>query len=119
MHIVELSCEFTYEAAHQLPYVPPGHKCGRMHGHSYRLTVTVRGPVREDGFVIDFSDVKAKGARVVDSLDHRCLNHLMPNPTVEWQLEWIWQELRPSLPELHELKLRETSKNSATYRGES
>jgi 6-pyruvoyltetrahydropterin/6-carboxytetrahydropterin synthase len=113
--IIELSCEFSYEAAHRLPYVPPGHKCAYMHGHSYHLTVTARGPVRDDGFVIDFADVKAAVNPVIDKLDHHCLNDILDNPTVENQLVWLWDNIDI---ELHALTLRETPRNSATYRGE-
>lgn len=118
MPTVELSCDATYEAAHWLPLVPAGHKCGTIHGHSYRLTVTVRGPVGDDGFVIDYAAIKAALAPIVASLDHKTLNKVIENPTVERQLIWIWEHLEPDLPGLHELTLRETPTNSATYRGE-
>lgn len=120
MPTVELSSEFTYESAHQLPHVPPGHKCGRMHGHSYRLTVTVRGPIQDDGFVIDFADVKTAATPLIQQLDHHTLNDIdgLENPTVERLLVWLWDRLKPVLPLLYELKLCETATNSATYRGE-
>ena len=118
MPTVEISCEFTYEAAHWLPHVPEGHQCGRMHGHSYHLTVTAAGPVRDDGFVIDFADVKGAVKPLINSLDHQTLNDLMPNPTVEHQLVWLWDSLVKDLPGLSELRLRETATNSAVYRGE-
>lgn len=117
--VVEISCQFTYEAAHWLPKVPDGHQCGRMHGHSYRLTVTVAGPVDDTGFVIDFADVKAAVRPLIDQLDHHTLNDVpgLENPTVEWQLVWLWGRLIKSLP-LRELRLQETATNAATYRGE-
>jgi 6-pyruvoyltetrahydropterin/6-carboxytetrahydropterin synthase len=116
--IVELSCDFTYEAAHRLPHVPAGHKCGRMHGHSYHLTVTVRGPVGGNGFVYDFADIKTAVKPVIDELDHHTLNDIpnLQNPTVENQLVWLWHRI--CVNGLHELTLRETPTNSATYRGE-
>ena len=115
--VVEIACQFTYEAAHWLPKVPPGHQCGRMHGHSYRLTVIVSGPVRDDGFVIDFADVKAAVNPVIEQLDHHTLNDVsgLENPSVENQLVWLWEQLS-ALP-LSELRLQETRNNSATYRG--
>lgn len=118
MHMVELSCEFRYEAAHRLPLVPEGHQCGRMHGHSYKLTVTVRGPVGLDGFVIDFADVKQEVKPVVAELDHRVLNDIagLDNPTVENQLIWFWDRFA-GVPYLHELRLNETATSSAAYRG--
>lgn len=119
MPVVDLACEFRYESAHQLPCVPPGHKCGVMHGHSYHLTVIVSGPVREDGFVIDFSDVKDAVAPLIKLLDHQTLNEVegLGNPTVEIQLVWLWERLKDQLP-LKELRLRETANNSASYFGE-
>ena len=116
MPTVEISCEFTYEAAHWLPHVPEGHQCGRMHGHSYHLIVTVAGPVHANGFVIDFADIKAVVKPIIASLDHRTLNDLIDNPTVENQLVWLWDRI--SLPGLAELRLRETATNSAVYRGQ-
>ena len=119
MHIVELVCEFRFESAHLLPMVPEGHKCGRMHGHSYHLSVVVHGPVRADGFVIDFGDVKAIVEPLIKRLDHHTLNDIegLENPTVENQLVWLWEQLDGNLPGLWELRLRETANNSATYRG--
>lgn len=119
--IVELECEFRYEAAHRLPLVPPGHQCGRMHGHSYHLTVTVGGAVADDGFVCDFADVKNIVGVLTKQLDHYTLNDIagLENPTVENQLVWFWERLASALPaELIELRLRETANNSATYRGD-
>ena len=118
MHLVDLHRDFTYESAHMLPYVPEGHKCGRMHGHSYHLKVTVRGPIGDDGFVMDFANMDAVVAPIIKELDHHTLNDILENPTVEWQLVWLWDRLR-DLPWLHELTLQETDRNSATYRGEA
>ena len=115
MPTIDVSCEFRYEAAHWLPKVPDGHQCGRMHGHSYHLTVTVVGPVRPDGFVIDFADIKAAVNPLIEQLDHQCLNDVIDNPTVENQLIFLWDNI--DIPGLHELTLRETATNSATYRG--
>ena len=115
--MIELECLFRYESAHFLPHVPEGHKCGNMHGHSYELTVVVRGPVRHDGFVCDFADVKAVVNPLIHRLDHQVLNDFLPNPTVEEQLIYLWDELQP-LVGLFELRLRETATNSAVYRGE-
>lgn len=117
--VVQLECEFRYEAAHHLPHVPAGHQCGRMHGHSYHLTVTVGGPVDDDGFVRDFADIKDIVGVLVKQLDHQTLNDIpgLDNPTVEHQLVWFWESLSQALP-ITELRLRETATNSATYRGE-
>lgn len=114
---MRITTEFHFDAAHRLPKVPEGHKCGRLHGHTYRLLVTVDGPVRDDGFVIDFADVKTAVDPLIKQLDHHYLNDIpgLDNPTVEVQLEWLWQRI--NLPDLAQLKLFEGLTNSATYRG--
>ena len=69
--------EFRFEAAHRLPNVPEGHKCSRLHGHSFRVTVWVEGEVGEDsGWVMDFADLKAAFVPVHDAVDHRYLNEV-------------------------------------------
>lgn len=117
--VVKIACEFRYEAAHWLPNVPEGHQCGRMHGHSYHLTVNVSGPVGDDGFVVDFAHIKNVVEPLVKRLDHHTLNEIdgLKNPTVELQLVWFWNKLAAIIPGLYELTLRETANNSATYRG--
>lgn len=114
---MKISCEFHYDSAHQLPAVPEGHKCGRLHGHTYVLTVVVDGPVRGDGFVCDFADIKEEVKPLIDSLDHRLLNDIpgLENPTVEIQLAWMWERI--NLDGLAELTLREGLANAATYTG--
>ena len=114
---MRITTEFHFDAAHRLPMVPPGHKCGRLHGHTYRVLVTVDGPVRGDGFVIDFADVKAIVDPLIKQFDHYYLNDIpgLENPTVEGQLEWLWQRI--NLPDLVELTMFEGLTNSATYRG--
>lgn len=114
---MKVTTEFHYDSAHRLPMLPDTHKCHRLHGHTYRLLVTVEGPVDNLGFVIDFADVKAIIDPLIRSLDHRYLNDIpgLDNPTVEVQLEWLWQRI--NLPGLTELTLFEGLTNSATYRG--
>jgi len=81
---MEVFKEFTFDSAHWLPNVPEGHKCGRMHGHTYRVKLTVSGGINpHTGFVIDFGDLKAKAKPVIDALDHQTLNDFIPNPTCE------------------------------------
>lgn len=116
---MKITCEYTYESAHSLPYVPVDHQCHRLHGHSYRLLVTVAGPVDDNGWVIDFADVKATVAPHLALLDHHHLNKVpgLENPTVEIQLQWWWDFLSLDLPSLHSLTLYEGYRNHATYEG--
>ncbi len=113
--------EFTFEAAHRLPNVPSGHKCSRLHGHSFRVEVHVRGPLVEGlGWVLDFADIKAAFAPLLDVLDHNYLNDVdgLANPTSENLARWIWRRLRAGLPGLSKVVVRETCTSGCVYEGE-
>jgi len=113
--------DFSFEAAHRLPNVPAGHKCARLHGHSFLVRVTVDGPVGErTGWVMDFADLKVAFAPLHDRLDHRYLNEIagLENPTSEVLARWIWRELRATLPAIAEIEVRETCTTGCIYRGE-
>ena len=118
---MEIFKEFTFEAAHLLPNVPPDHKCRRLHGHSFRAEVHVRGEVGpETGWVVDFADIKTAFAPLREQLDHNYLNEIegLSNPTSENIARWIWRRLRPTLPGLCKIVVRETCTSGCTYRGE-
>ena len=113
--------EFSFEAAHRLPNVPAGHKCARLHGHSFQVRVTVDGPVGEQtGWVMDFADLKGAFRPVYDKLDHRYLNEIvgLENPTSENLARWIWRQLQPTLAGLAEVEVRETCSTGCIYRGD-
>ena len=117
---MELFKEYTFEAAHMLPNVPPGHKCARLHGHSFRVEVHIEGPVEaQSGWVRDFADLSCAMKPVLDCLDHRYLNEIdgLDNPTSEVLARWIWDRLRVSLPELSQVVVRETCTSGCIYRG--
>ena len=111
---------FRIEAAHRLPNVPPDHKCARLHGHSFRIEVRLRGePDPVTGWLMDFADLNRAFAPVFDVLDHRYLNEVpgLENPTSERLAEWVWQRLRPALPLLLEVTVAETCTAGARYQG--
>ena len=113
--------EFTIEAAHRLPNVAEGHKCARLHGHSFRIEVHVGGSVGDQsGWVMDFADVSEAFAPVFDALDHRYLNDVpgLENPTSEVLARWIWDRLAPVLADLDQVVVRETCTSGCAYRGE-
>ncbi|KUI99195.1 6-carboxytetrahydropterin synthase QueD [Vibrio sp. MEBiC08052] len=113
--------EFTFEAAHHLPYVPEGHKCGRLHGHSFLVRVSVEGEVDpQTGWVIDFAEIKAAFKPIYQRLDHYYLNEIegLENPTSEVLARWIWHELKPNLPLLSQIEVKETCTAGCVYRGE-
>ena len=119
--IVELSKQFSFEAAHSLPHVPAGHKCARLHGHSFRVEVTVRGPVdARTGWLMDFAELKALFKPLEEQLDHRFLNEIpgLENSTSENIARWIWQRLKPQLAALDSITVHETCTSKCTYRGE-
>ncbi len=112
---------FTLEAAHRLPNVPAGHKCERLHGHSFRIEVHVAGPVEaRAGWVMDFADVGEAFGPLYEALDHRYLNEIegLENPTSENLARWIWARLKPRLPALDHLVVHETCTAGCVYRGE-
>ncbi|MHC4813663.1 MAG: 6-pyruvoyl trahydropterin synthase family protein [Planctomycetota bacterium] len=118
---MEVFCEFTVEAAHYLPKVPPGHPCGRLHGHSYRLGLHVSGPLdAELGWVVDYADVQKAFEPLRQELDNQVLNEVsgLANPTSENLARWIWARLQPTLPGLAKVVVRETATTGCTYRGE-
>ena len=119
---VELEKEYRFEAAHQLPATPDWHKCHRLHGHSYKVELTVAGEVdRATGWLIDFGKLDELFTPLFKRLDHHCLNDVpgLENPTSENFAAWLWQELRPQLPELTAVTVWETHDARCTYRGES
>ena len=117
---MEIYKEFSIEAAHRLPNVPDGHKCKRLHGHSFLILIWLCGDVGEEsGWLMDFSDVKTAFSPIFDQLDHHYLNDIpgLENPTSENLAIWIWQALKPSLSMLSAVEIRETCTSGCVYRG--
>ena len=111
---------FTIEAAHRLPHVPEGHKCARLHGHSFRIELHVGGePDPRLGWVMDFADLKAAFMPVYERLDHHYLNDIdgLENPTSERLAVWIWEQLKPAVPQLSAVVVHETCTSGCRYRG--
>jgi 6-pyruvoyltetrahydropterin/6-carboxytetrahydropterin synthase len=118
---MEIYKEFHFEAAHRLPNVPAGHKCARLHGHSFQVRLSVSGEAAEpSGWVMDFADLKAAFKPLLEQLDHYYLNDIagLENPTSENIARWIWERLQPRLPGLCAVEVRETCTSGCIYRGE-
>ena len=116
---MELFKVFTFESAHFLPNVPPEHKCRRLHGHTFRVEIHVQGEVGEDsGWVMDFADIGAAFKPLLDQLDHNFLNAIegLSNPTSENLSRWIWQRLKPALPQLSRVVVQENCMSGSVYR---
>ena len=121
---IVLTRKFRFEAAHYIPTFPDGHKCRRMHGHSFKVTVAIEGqPDPNTGILMDFADVKAIVNPLVELLDHDCLNdigksrgiQLLINPTSENIAQWFFEELYPHLPGLKSIKVAETCTSACKF----
>jgi 6-pyruvoyltetrahydropterin/6-carboxytetrahydropterin synthase len=118
----ELVKEFRFEAAHSLPFVSEGHRCARLHGHSYRIEIIVKGEIDDAmGWVIDYSDIsKVVKPIVKNELDHRLLNDIegLENPTSEILARWLWRRIKPDIQELHCISVAETESSKCLYYGD-
>lgn len=116
----ELRKTFQFEAAHLLPKLPRGHKCRRLHGHSFQVEIAIAGEVDPElGWVMDYADISAAFKPLWRRLDHRYLNGIrgLENPTSERLAAWIWRRLKPGLPRLREVVVAETCTARCVYRG--
>lgn len=113
--------EFRFEAAQTLPTLPGDHKCKRMHGHSFRVEITVEGEVDEKiGWVYDHAQITKAMKPLLDLLDHSYLNEIegLEVPTIENMAAWLWRKLEPQLPGLFEIVIHETPTARCVFRGE-
>ena len=118
---MELRKSFQFKAAHLLPHLPDGHKCRRLHGHSFMVDVVVKGECDPQlGWVMDYAEISQAFKPLWEKLDHHYLNEIegLENPTSERVALWIWDRLRPTLPLLKEVAVAETCTARCVYRGE-
>ena len=113
-----LTRDFSFESAHFLPFVPKEHKCRRLHGHSFRISVALSGPVDpNNGMVIDYSEIKKTVSPIIDSLDHRLLNDIegLENPTSENIAIYLSERIHFNKPvKLDYIRVYETCNTSCT-----
>ena len=117
---MEIYKVFKFDAAHYLPNVPAGHKCARLHGHSFRVEIHLRGITSpRTGWVMDFSDISAAFQPSLEQLDHKNLNSIegLENPTSENLCRWIWWKLQPALPQLCKIVVQESPESGCIYEG--
>lgn len=117
---MEIYKAFNIEAAHRLPNLPDEHKCSRLHGHSFTIELHVSGEVDAvTGWIMDFADISAAFKPLYERLDHHYLNEIkgLENPTSENLARWIWQELKPKLPLLTSIVVKETCTAGCVYTG--
>ena len=116
-----LTKDFTFEAAQTLPSAPEGHKCRNMHGHSFKVEVSVEGEVDcAHGWIYDHAEIGAAMKPLIAQLDHSYLNEVagLENPTIENMATWFWEKLAPQCPGLCEIVIHETPTARCAYRGE-
>ncbi len=117
---MEIFNRFSLEAARRLPHLPAEHPCSRLHGHSFQIEVHVAGVLDAKlGWVVDFADIQRAWLPVHARLDHRCLNEVpgLENPTSELLAQWIWHQIKPSLPGLCKIVVMETPSSGCIFRG--
>jgi len=107
---MKIAAEYSFEAAHSLPLVPKDHKCHRVHGHNYRVEVSISGPVDARGFVIDYAELDAAVQPLIDELDHRYLNDIpgLENPTSEFLAVWLKGRIAAKSPFAPVIRIYET-----------
>ena len=118
---MELIKKIKFEAAHRLPNVPEGHKCARLHGHSFQVDLHITGEVDPVlGWVMDLGEMKECFRPLLERLDHNYLNDIegLENPTSENIARWIWQQTKPLLPLLSSVVVHETCTSEVIYRGD-
>jgi 6-pyruvoyltetrahydropterin/6-carboxytetrahydropterin synthase len=112
--------EFRFEAAQTLPTLGPGHKCSRMHGHSFKVEIHVTGEIDPAiGWVYDHARISRAMDPLMEQLDHSYLNEIegLENPTIELMCMWFWEKLDPQLPGLSEIVIFETPTARCHYKG--
>jgi 6-pyruvoyltetrahydropterin/6-carboxytetrahydropterin synthase len=117
---IELRKTFQFEAAHRLPHLPDSHKCRRLHGHSFKAEIAVAGECEPKlGWLMDYADIADAFKPIWDQLDHRYLNEIpgLENATSENIADWIWEKLKPRLPQLTEILVAETCTARCIFRG--
>jgi len=115
--VTEVAKEVRFEAAHRLPHVPDGHKCARLHGHSFRVTLRARGELDPKlGWIVDFAELERAWQPLHAELDHRYLNDVpgLENPTAELLAQWIAERLVLAGGALYSVTVHETCTASAT-----
>mgnify|MGYP003323155375 FL=1 len=118
---MEVYKTFAIEAARSLPKLPDDHPCKKVHGHSFKITVTVEGEIDQaTGFVMDFADIDSAFRPIYERIDHKYLNEIngLENPSSENLCRWIWKQLDLSLNGLKQIEVKETESTGCIYKGE-
>ena len=112
--------KFNIESARSIPNLPKTHPCHHVHGHSFKIIISVKGPVnKQNGFVTDFQDIDDAFSSFKKELDHSYLNDIegLQNPTSENICIWIWDKIQSSLPNIYKIEIKETDSTGCIYKG--
>tara|TARA_Y100001935_G_scaffold193970_1_gene162077 strand:+ start:1158 stop:1514 length:357 start_codon:yes stop_codon:yes gene_type:complete len=113
--------EYYINSARFLPKLDSSHICSNLHGHTYNIKVSVKGPVNPNtGFVIDAFDIDKYFAKVHKEIDHKLLNEIkgLENPTSENICVFVWNRLIKYIPNLHEIEIKENNVTGFIYSGD-
>ena len=114
----ELKQQFQIESARFLPNLPPEHPCSRMHGHSFKIILTLKGPLHPKlGWVCDYHEIEKVTKPILQELDHQTLNNVpgLENPTSEKLAVWLYEKIRVKLPLLTRISVQETASTECSY----
>lgn len=118
-----ISKQYTFSAAHSLPYLPDDHPCARVHGHNYTVEVILEGDtLNADHFILDFNKLDEIVYPVILLLDHHDLNKLLAYPTTSENIAWwLFNRINHDLQEfcgesISAVRVSETPKTWAEYR---
>jgi len=117
---IVLTREFTFDAAQSLTVFPEGHKCRRLHGHTFLVQISVKGDVdAKTGLLYDHAVIAQKMKPLIETVDHSYLNEIpgLENPTLELLCLWFWNKLSGELPGLSEVRINETPRAWCSYQG--
>jgi len=118
--MMEVFKEYSFNSAHMLPNVPPGHKCARIHGHTFIVSIHVSGDLKDDyDWVVDYAEISDIVRPVIAILDHQYLNDIarLENPTSENLAKWIWDKVAGQLPGLCKVMVKENPTTGCIYTG--
>ena len=112
---------FSIEAARSLPNLSDDHPCKKVHGHSFKITITISGEIEpQTGFVLDFNDITMAFKPIKEQIDHAYLNDIngLENPSSENLSIWIWDKLLKALPTIKQIEIKETDSTGCIYKGD-
>jgi len=117
MPTLTLNVKFDFAASHFLTEY--NGKCEHLHGHNYKLIITIKGDMKKDGLVQDYTEIKKiMKEHVLEELDHKHLNDIIENPSSENLSMYIWKKTKPHLPLLKKITIYETEQQYCEYEGE-